>query len=478
MAAVNEGQIFRLLVKPCASDALGKAVDAAAEQHRLITAERVLLEQTVHGCIKALTDLLAIVQPASFGRATRLKRLVETLAVELDVPDRWQVEVAALLSQVGYIVVPSQVAERVHRGQRLTRAEQELVARLPRVAEQLIASIPRMDGVREILVHQQAPFVPASDPAGAPDTSGVPIGSRLLRLAVDFDELEARGLPARLALDSLEGRARAYDPAVLAALRRVCGVEQQAVLVEALAVELDLPDRWQVEIAALLSQVGYIVVPPEVAERVHRGQRLTRAEQELVARLPRVAEQLIASIPRMDGVRAILLHQQAPFVPASDPAGAPDTSGVPIGSRLLRLAVDFDELEARGMPARLALDTLEGRARAYDPAVLAALRRVCGVEQQAVLVEEMRLADVRPGMIFAADVVGMNGLLLVARGQEVTPSLIERIRNSWYDFATKMQVNVITGMPSIPTPASDVAATEAPSVTRTPSPTPTLRRTP
>ena len=100
MAAVNEGQIFRFLLKPCAPDALGKALSAAVEQHRLVTAERVLLEQTLHGCIKALTDLLAIAQPASFGRASRLKRLVERLAVELGVPDRWQVEIAALRSQV------------------------------------------------------------------------------------------------------------------------------------------------------------------------------------------------------------------------------------------------------------------------------------------------------------------------------------------------------------------------------------------
>src|SRR5580692_5347707 len=42
VAAVNEGQIFRFLTKPCSSDLLRSAIDAGVMQHRLVTAERVL----------------------------------------------------------------------------------------------------------------------------------------------------------------------------------------------------------------------------------------------------------------------------------------------------------------------------------------------------------------------------------------------------------------------------------------------------
>src|SRR5262245_28844758 len=39
--AVNDGQIFRFLTKPCAPENLLTALAAGIEQHRLITAERV-----------------------------------------------------------------------------------------------------------------------------------------------------------------------------------------------------------------------------------------------------------------------------------------------------------------------------------------------------------------------------------------------------------------------------------------------------
>jgi DNA-binding NtrC family response regulator len=69
IAAVNQGQIFRFLTKPCNAQTLLAAIAAAAEQYRLLTAERELLEKTLRGSIKALTEVLSLANPLIFGRA-------------------------------------------------------------------------------------------------------------------------------------------------------------------------------------------------------------------------------------------------------------------------------------------------------------------------------------------------------------------------------------------------------------------------
>lgn len=46
-------------------------------------------------------------------------------------------------------------------------------------------------------------------------------------------------------------------------------------------------------------------------------------------------------------------------------------------------------------------------------------------------VRDMRLRDVTLGMVFANDVSNHAGLLLIARGQEVTMPLLERVRTYW-----------------------------------------------
>jgi DNA-binding NtrC family response regulator len=90
IAAVNEGHIYRFLSKPCPAEQLLVAIADGLKQHRLITAEKVLLEQTLSGCVTMLIEILGMVSPAASSRASRLQRYTVGLAKALELPDRWQ----------------------------------------------------------------------------------------------------------------------------------------------------------------------------------------------------------------------------------------------------------------------------------------------------------------------------------------------------------------------------------------------------
>nr|MBA3848001.1 response regulator [Planctomycetota bacterium] len=55
--AVNRGSIFRFLAKPCTAEQLAETIAAAVRQHRLITAERDLLEKTLGGAMRVLVEI-------------------------------------------------------------------------------------------------------------------------------------------------------------------------------------------------------------------------------------------------------------------------------------------------------------------------------------------------------------------------------------------------------------------------------------
>ena len=57
MAAVNDGNVFRMLSKPCPPDVLRKVLKDAIEQYDLITSKRILLDQTLRGAVDALHNL-------------------------------------------------------------------------------------------------------------------------------------------------------------------------------------------------------------------------------------------------------------------------------------------------------------------------------------------------------------------------------------------------------------------------------------
>jgi response regulator RpfG family c-di-GMP phosphodiesterase len=256
IAAVNEGQIFRFLTKPCPPEQLRLSFEAAAKQYRLVTAERVLLEQTLHGSIKTLTEVLAMTNPFAFGRASRIRQLVHELAVELGLADRWQVEVAAMLSQLGSITVPETVIEKHFCGEGLSEKEQAMIARAPAVAEALLANIPRLEGVREILAEQNTPFKGEKE---------IPIGARILRIAVDFDNLEARGSSVQLALDTMCGRKDTYDQEILRQFLRikkaVKGRQVQEIPLRAVRVGMVFAEDVRSKTGMLLVARGYEVSP-------------------------------------------------------------------------------------------------------------------------------------------------------------------------------------------------------------------------
>ncbi len=128
--AVNEGQVFRFLTKPCPIDQLRSAIEAGVIQHRVVLAERAVLQETLIGAIKALMEVLAIANPAAYGRANRIKRLVMNCAEKHGCAKFWQLEAAALLSQVGYVGLSPTLLEKLHLGEALTPAEEAQVAAL------------------------------------------------------------------------------------------------------------------------------------------------------------------------------------------------------------------------------------------------------------------------------------------------------------------------------------------------------------
>lgn len=154
VAAVNDGAIFRFLMKPVTKDVLTAAIDGALRQYRLVEAERSLLQDTLSGAVEALTEVLGLVSPPATRRTNHVVEMVRQIAPAADLGSDWQLRLAALLSGVGFAAVPADVVERSEAGSTLSSAEAEMIARSPRVAAQLLGHIPRLEGVSAIITGQ------------------------------------------------------------------------------------------------------------------------------------------------------------------------------------------------------------------------------------------------------------------------------------------------------------------------------------
>jgi response regulator RpfG family c-di-GMP phosphodiesterase len=187
---------------------------------------------------------------------------------------------------------------------------------------------------------------------------------------------------------------------------------------------------WAVEVAAMLAQLGAVSLPKDVLERVQRGETPRPDEKEMVERAERVGEALVVQLPRLQKVHEILRYALKRFDGKGPPHDAAGGEAIPLGARLLRLAEDYDTLETRGHEPAEAIAILRSREGAYDPALLDTLTDLLApAVKAAATLKEVKVGELRVGMVLAHDVYAQNGLLLVTRGHEVTVSLFERLRN-------------------------------------------------
>ena len=229
IAAVNRGSVFQFLTKPCPTEVLINALESAVEQHRLITAERQLLEQTLRRTISVLTEILSLTNPLAFSRAQHIRHYVRHLAVTLDLPDQWQYELAAMLSQIGCVAVPPEILAKVRGGEPLDAGEVGVFNSQGKIASDLLTQIPRLELVADMVARQREPWS-----ARGQQADRVTVGAQLLKIAQDFDDAMLRGGDVDTVLNHMLKRSE-YNPEFVTALEQV-EVAQDAAQIRLVSV--------------------------------------------------------------------------------------------------------------------------------------------------------------------------------------------------------------------------------------------------
>jgi response regulator RpfG family c-di-GMP phosphodiesterase len=263
--AVNQGHIFRFLSKPCAPEDFARALEAGLEQHRLLTAERQLLTQTLGGAIKVLVDVLSMLKPQAFGRASEVRRIVHQICQQLQIDNAWSIEIAAALSQIGCITVPEKILEKVYRGETLSPEELELYQQHPKIGHELLRNIPRLETVAEIIGYQEKLYNGQGFPQDFRSGDEIPLGARILKVALDWTALIGAGLTPEMAFVHLRQRQGWYDPKVVEALKHALEINEEyavrEVRVNQLADGMILADDVRSIHGTLLCPKGQEITP-------------------------------------------------------------------------------------------------------------------------------------------------------------------------------------------------------------------------
>lgn len=274
--AVNLGNLFRFLLKPCPPEHLRATLGAALEHHRILTSERDLLQRTLVGSMHALTEVLGIADPVAFGRIGRLKELACAVARKLNLEELWPIEYAALVCQLGNISLPEATAKKLYANLEMTAQERVQIDAALRLAPEIIKHIPRLDPVRRILEDLAA--------ARQGNFDKLDPGARVLRLILAYEAMERSNKHQMTVLKLLHERANEFDVATFNALLQVLGAAPLHID-GAVSVRIDRLRPGMVTADELRALTGVLIVP--------RGVVLT---ESLIARLANFADGYLPTV--------------------------------------------------------------------------------------------------------------------------------------------------------------------------------------
>jgi response regulator RpfG family c-di-GMP phosphodiesterase len=217
--AVNRGQVFRFLNKPCPPEVLIPAIENGLKQYEMQRMERELLEGTLTGSVKVMADVLGMVMPEALGRGQRLRESMRQFALAIDAGPVWELEIAALLSPLGYASLPTRVLQKLTgtegprwaQGSELTKEELAVFKKVPQIGHDLLVRVPRLANVARIVLYQNKWYDGGGYPSDGVSGENIPLGARMLKVLGDRLTLEIDGVVKQRALETMRATPGLYD---------------------------------------------------------------------------------------------------------------------------------------------------------------------------------------------------------------------------------------------------------------------------
>ena len=301
--AVNRGNVFRFLSKPCSPEELSATLDTALKQYELVTTEKALLSLTLNGSLQVLTDILAMLDPDAFGQAQLRRSVAREVAAQLGIEATWDVEIAALLAEIGLVTLPPALREKVRMRQTLTDNERQLVDRIPEFSARLLGSIPRLESVARAVLYQNKNYDGTGFPVDDVSGADIPVGGRILRVVGAVVRMHRKKTPVSDALDAILAGPEHYDTSIARALSR-CSSALRSTPKTATSGMRSVPlsdlAPGHVLVSNIVTVEGTVVLAAGVMLNAAQIQRLRNYSS-----LNAVVEPISVDIPSVNGVSVV-----------------------------------------------------------------------------------------------------------------------------------------------------------------------------
>lgn len=214
-------------------------------------------------------------------------------------------------------------------------------------------------------------------------------------------------------------------------------------LVARIAKKMKINKPWELEIAAMLSPLGIITVPPEILDKLARGAQLVPKEEKILSEHPKIGHDLIINLPHLEKIAKIIKNQNKHFDFDEEATGPCNSEiDVPFGVQLLSVVKDFDAFVSSGIKPAEALNRIRNKGKYYNKFIVDALSSIVS-EELGDKTCSLKVKELSVGMVFLENVTTTSGQIICSKGTEIHQFLLERMKSFSTIVTIKEPIKVI-----------------------------------
>lgn len=191
--AVNKGEVFRFLSKPCSADVMDKAIKEGVLLYNSYIQDKNIIQDFLKGSIKVLIDSVRISNPRAYERSVRIRNFSRRIAQDMNIKSIVDVEIASMICHVGYIGIDKKIIDSIENGDKLSFAEEEIFNQYPMIGANLVNNIPKLGNVSRIIQYHSCKY-----------ENYMPVESSIVSIALHFESLCIKELSIDIIIDKMK----------------------------------------------------------------------------------------------------------------------------------------------------------------------------------------------------------------------------------------------------------------------------------
>ena len=221
-------------------------------------------------------------------------------------------------------------------------------------------------------------------------------------------------------------------------------------LAKAMAEKMQLPakDIENVALTSLLHEIGMIGLPADLLKKPYH--QLEGLEKQQFMEHASHAELILSPAPHLRAVVEGICCQYAHFNGTGYPANLKDTH-IPLPARILAVARDYWLLMTRRSyskvltPKEACTMIVRASHSLYDPAVINAFE-ACYQKSRDIFINSIRdgysIDELKPGMRLRSALYNETKILLLPKGCELTPALIDKLKKYQRQHHQELKIDI------------------------------------